>query len=100
MPKRKKKQNKASPKASPKAKVKIIKNALESKMSELDKHMPFRTCYVCQRESRDLQRIGPEKFRHHDCNPGSANWCEYWETLHPSQKTDAGQLLYNSAKRK
>jgi hypothetical protein len=64
----------------------------------LDERCPVRTCYVCQRTSRDLQMVGPSKFRHDDCNPGSPNWADYWETLKAGQKTDAGQFIYQHAK--
>ena len=64
----------------------------------LDERCPTRTCYVCDRTSRDLQMVGPGKFRHDDCNPGSPNWIDYWETLHAKQKTDAGAFIYQHAK--
>jgi hypothetical protein len=66
---------------------------------ELDRLCPMRECYVCERTSRDLLRIGPTKFRHQDCNPGSTNWLDYYERLHPTQKTIAGILLYEHARK-
>lgn len=75
-------------------------NVFEKKVSELDKLVPFRTCYVCDRESRELLMIAPEKFRCQGCNPGSPNWIDYWERLHPKQKTDAGQFIYDNIKKR
>lgn len=86
------------PKRKQKANVKPV-NAFDKKVSELDKLVPFRTCYVCSRESRELQMIGPSKFRHEDCNPGSSNWGEYYEKLPKKLHTLAGELLLDNTKK-
>lgn len=74
-------------------------NKFEARVSELDKHEPFKTCYVCDREGRDMQMIAPQKFRCHGCNPGSPNWCDYFERLEEAKRTDAHKLIYKSARR-
>lgn len=74
-------------------------NVFEKKIDELDKLVPFRSCYVCEREGRDLMMIGPGKFRHQDCNPGSPNWLDYFERLKEKDKTDAGQMIYDHSRK-
>ena len=81
-----------------KTKPKAENNAHETRVSELDRLIPFRMCYVCARESRDLLMIGPGKFRHQDCNPGSPNWCEYYEANAALRKSDAAQNIYDHVK--
>ncbi len=82
-------------KKTPKAKI----NPLEKRVSELDRLVPFRTCYVCERESRDLMLIPPLKFRHEDCNPGSSNWVDYWERKTKKEKAlePDSRFLYEHA---
>lgn len=78
--------------------LKCGKKLPEVRKEELDTHLPIRTCFVCDRTSRSLLMIAPGKFRCDGCYPGSANWVDYFERLRRSEKTDAGQMLYNHAK--
>ena len=78
-----------------KAKPHTSVNKFEKIKEVLDAHDPVRACYVCGREGRSLQMIAPSKFRDAECFPGSPNWLDYWERLHPSQKTDAGNILHD-----
>lgn len=74
---------------------------LEAKVELMDNRAPFRTCYVCGRESRDLLFVPPLKHRHRDgCEPGSYNWLEYYEKLRldKSKRTSQGEILYKHTK--
>lgn len=63
----------------------------------LDPHCPSRTCYICLREGRNLQRIVALKYRHEDCSPGSPNWADYYSALDRKKRSDAGDLLLKHA---
>ncbi len=80
-----------------KPKPKTFTKAVEKRLEFLDTHCPFRTCYVCDREARDLQMITPTRYRCVNCHPGSHNWVEYFERLKPRNRTEAGQIIYNHA---
>jgi hypothetical protein len=91
--------NKPKHKSKPKDELKLT--GAEKRVALMDEHNPMRTCFVCERDGRDLQMIGPMRFRHADgCEPGSANWAEYYERLKKPFKTFEGDLLYQYAKGK
>ena len=85
MPKRK------PTKVKPKANIALV----EKKISPLDPLVPTRTCYVCDRESRTLLMVGPSKFRHSDCYPGSPNWIEYITNMREHARTEEQTILHN-----
>lgn len=91
-----------TPKGKIASKAKGTVNEFEKRVSELDSKVPFRTCYICERESRDLQMVGVGRFRCPGCYPGSSNWMDMVERLSISKRTEEQTLLYNAnaAKRK
>ena len=89
----------AKKKAKAKAKIAKVKNKFEKVVEVLDSKAPFRTCYVCERESRNLQMIAPTKYRCKDCYPGSANWFDYLETHPEVLKHPAVTFAYNEFKK-
>lgn len=81
-----------------KLKSKAPVNTFEKRVSELDTHAPFRTCFVCGREGRNLQYIPPLKHRCDGCYPGSSNWEDYYERLKPGERTKEQTYIYNAGK--
>ncbi len=58
---------------------------------------PCADCYVCGRGGTQMRYLGNETYRHDDCEPGSRNWCE-WYDQHPEAHTSQGDILRKSRK--
>lgn len=59
------------------------------------------TCSICQQPIQGQPvYIGCGTWQHQMCCPGSIKWMAYFRKLKPSQRTEAGQLIYNNAKAK
>lgn len=74
-----------------KAKGKIAPT--EKRLEHLDKVAPFRTCYICQRESRDAMLVSSMHARCASCVPGSYNWITYWQEKPKRAQPESVQFL-------
>jgi hypothetical protein len=58
-------------------------------------------CAICERVPfGNLIRLGFDRWRHAGCEPGSPEWCVYFEALPKAKRTNEGKLIYENAKRK
>jgi len=47
-----------------------------------------RACYICGRDWKQLQMIGPTTFRCIDCFLGSYEWIEFWQAMPRKERPD------------
>lgn len=56
-------------------------------------------CLICGRKVTDGVTLQDGRVRHFGCAPGSPRWVRWYEA-HPDVKSEAGDRLYEWAKRK
>ena len=47
-----------------------------------------RACYICGRDWKMLQMIGPTTYRCDDCYPGSYDWVQHWQVIPREKRPD------------